>query len=291
MSKGFIMNFKQLLNETLTKRMKGILDGESNIHDKNEKLMKQGLKSPDEGSARHYYQLRTSKKIVIDGIKTAIPHGVKIAARTDLDDYHTDEPFGIRQNKTESDPLLKRFSVLIPHETKTEEYVTNDSGILAPVFDHENDGKWLEMAHVEPLRYKNMSEIEHSKITDRVASILKHDNFPNVKTINDLRETILHLSHKMQNSAYKMPQEHMQRVIHHPVIRKFCEIVANTNLYAGDMSENNMGIWKHPITNKDHLVLHDYGASNKIMDDYKKVFHKIQNGGNKLLETLMEHMK
>ena len=252
--------------------------------------MKQGLSLPKEGSSRYYYQLKTPKKIIIDGISTKIPHGVKLASKNDMDNYHDNEPFGMQQNKTESSLPLRNFHTLIPSKGNINEYETNPHGALAPVFDYKKDGSWLEIAHVSPIHHEGISKEEHSKMTGVVHDILHHPSFPDVRSTNDLRETIVHLTHKLNNPSYKIPLEHVNRLIHHPVINNFGKLVVNSSLHSGDFSDNNFGIWKHPVKGTYHLVLHDFGTTNEIMDNYKKVFHKMKNEHSNLLETLLEKM-
>lgn len=134
---------------------------------------------------------------------------------------------------------------------KGNSYVTNENGVLAPVLNKGKNGSWLEVAHVD--------KIDEDDNNEKLSKLLSHNgkNF----SWNDIRT---HLKMKYLDKHYIGNSE----LENHPLVKKFKNLMDKTDISPFDFTEKNIGIWKHPITKKEHVVLLDYGASKKLLNQY-----------------------
>lgn len=248
-----------IINEELDKKLETMLNTQGHVGSKIEHMINTGHENTGNGSSRRYFKLKSPKKIILDGQPVEIPHGVKLAQRGDLDNYHNHSPLGNLQNANESQLIYRPHSVIIPHPTKPGEYVTNPRGVLAPVFKSHEGGDWLEMGHVTPLEKFSSDEkytLMHSKA------------MPDV-THSDIQQALFRLEFTKHNPMSDIGQYHRQILNTHPVANGLARLVAHTGLGGTDLVEDNWGVWQHPITKKMHPVVLDYGASTDLLSKYR----------------------
>jgi hypothetical protein len=57
----------------------------------------------------------------------------------------------------------------------------------------------------------------------------------------------------------------------HPLLNNVIDLCHTADIHPGDFApKGNWGIWKHPITGKEHPVIIDYGFSNEVSKAYQK---------------------
>lgn len=77
-----------IINEELDKKLETMLNTQGHVGSKIEHMINTGHENTGNGSSRRYFKLKSPKKIILDGQPVEIPHGVKLAQRGDLDNYH-----------------------------------------------------------------------------------------------------------------------------------------------------------------------------------------------------------
>lgn len=255
----FLTYFNQyVINEELDKELSDMLNTPGFASDKIDNMIKAGHTETGKGSSRSYFKLKTPKKIILDGQEVSIPHGVKISRPNNLDSFHTNESFGKTQNKNEASSQYSPHAVIVPHPSKEGEFITNPHGVLAPVFSHNKTGSWLEMGHVTP-----MSEKSH----DERYKLMHDDDFPNT-THDNVITAINHFEALKQNSNHEIHPYYKQILRKHKLAKGISYLVAHTDLCGYDLPESNWGVWKHPITGKEHPVVLDYGGSTELLKNY-----------------------
>lgn len=276
--RGIIMNLLNSLQETmgcvnlseeLHTELKDILDSESSPRVKHGMITKKiralikdnkdtGLvdDKPKKGSSRAVYFPKEEKSISIDGVKTSMPTAVKIAFSGVLDKYRSGEPMlGELQNSKESGYHNDHFSVL-RREGDSKNHIYNEDGVLAPVVDHSNDDSWLEMGKVSPLT------------TSKFKQLTKTDDMPKGMNFNDFQR---HLVNEHEQSRGRRPYwsvDDEERVSNHPLTENVKNFMFDTGTDPRDLHKGNLGIWKHPITGKEHVVISDYGYDDETDKAY-----------------------
>lgn len=267
---------KTLLAEALTREIKDFLDSDLKLSDKHEGINYYGASLKGRGSSRNYYKFDTPKKISLDGEPISVEHGVKIPIISNLDHYHSNEIFGKQQNKNESLTAFNSHRTLIKNG---KEYKTNENGVLAPVFSSHPEGKWIEMAHVEPIENKNYNEEKTKEINQRFKNSIQNKDFPDI-TWNDIHGSLKRLEQTKHNN--NVLDDNDKKILDkHPVAKGLSKLIGNTSISAYDLTRDNIGLWKHPKTKKDHVVVLDYGASRKLLSDYDDATEKFFNGSEK----------
>lgn len=60
----------------------------------------------------------------------------------------------------------------------------------------------------------------------------------------------------------------------HPItidgVQKALDMCVNTGTHPADFHKQNLGIWKHPVTGKEHIVSSDAGFSVSVLGAYQK---------------------
>lgn len=262
------------LSEELHTELKDILDSEASPRVKHGMITKKiralikdnkdtGLvdDKPKKGSSRAVYFPKEEKSISIDGVKTTMPTAVKIAFSGRLDKYRSGEPMlGELQNSKESD-YHKGYWAVLKKDGDSKNHIYNEDGVLAPVVDHANDDSWLEMGKVSPLT------------TSKFKQLTKTDDMPKGMNFNDFHH---HLVNEHEQSRGRRPclgVEDEERVSNHPLTEKVKNFMFDTGNDPRDLHKGNLGIWKHPITGKEHVVISDYGyddETDKAYNDARK---------------------
>lgn len=216
--------------------------------------------TPKKGSSRAVFFPKEPRKIVIDGKPVEQHTAVKIAFPGALDKFtKSHKLLGEHQNEVESDHYTRQaHSMLV--EGKEGHFTTNEDGVTAPILGDHPDNHWLEMAKADKMtasHFKKMTKIpSHPKGLDFnkfVGSLQKsHDE-----------------AHGAQSYSSVSDEEH-EHIMQHPLYQKTEDFMHSTGNHPGDLRLQNYGVWKHPVTGKEHPVIRDYGFSNDISKLYKK---------------------
>jgi hypothetical protein len=228
---------------------------------------------PKKGSSRAVYFPSEPKKIVIDGKEAHMPTALKIAFPGDLDSYTGHhELLGEMQNRVESDHFTRNtFGIL--RETGDGKFETNhENGILAPVVSsHGDDGNdkhhWIEMGKISKFGAGDFRRLT------------KNENFPNGISHQEFFDAInrehAHAHGRGHYSEYS--DDHLDKVIEHPLVEKALDVAQTTGMQPVDLNKSNMGIWKHPHTGEEHIVISDYGYDKSIEKQYTAARRKKYN--------------
>lgn len=256
---------KDVLNEPENDRdrnvhMKHYQNKLNNFSRKVKDLSKRGEHSgleegtPKKGSSRAVFFPAEHKHITIDGEHAEQKTAVKIAFPGALDKHTGDNRLlGEHQNAVESDHFTNsNYSVL--NHTHSNHFEYNPHGITAPVLDHHEDHHWLEMAHADKLTAKKFTELTK---TESHPKGLKFDHFTQA----------LKNDHEAAH-GYHSGNDEFDHVRDHPLYETAQDFMHSTGNHPGDLRMQNMGVWKHPISGKEHPVIRDFGFSNDIAKLY-----------------------
>lgn len=206
------------------------------------------------GGNRAYVQHPNDKPIILDGVSTKIKLGTKIASVKRPTDKHD---YGVLQNIAETDEKFKPYYII--QHTGYSKFTHNPNGILATVLKKSKDGVYHEMLHATPLNEyidRNNKIFEH---------LTKHKDYPNGIGFNELMQNISN----QYNNSFKSHQVKLNdHILEHPLAKQLTHLIASTNAHPEDFSYDfNWGVWKHPVTGKEHPVIIDYGLTKQIMKD------------------------
>lgn len=261
-----------LISEEVSDAIMNVLNDKSKSHTQKIKaLTSSGHIGSVLGSSRQYFKMKSNKDIILDGRAVKIPHGIKVAQPSHLDEYHNHELFGKTQNKIESSDEFEDYRVIKPHPTKPGEYVTNPHGILAPVFHSHKGGDWLEMGHVIPFHDVTEEDKYHYMDDEKV---------PNVQH-GDIINAVKHFEHLKHHPDHTISNYYAQILRKHKIGRAVANVVANTKMSGYDMNDDNWGLWRNPITGKYHPVILDYGADHKLLQKYSEARKNFSTGDRK----------
>lgn len=217
---------------------------------------------PKKGSSRAVFFPTAPKKLKIDGRDTDVHTAVKIAFKGQLDG-HTGSPMmlGEHQNEIESDHFVRQHHAVLTHDPSTGEYHTNPEGVTAPVFDNHEDHHWLEMGKARNMTKKDFKEATK---TSSHPKGLDFDKF-HAKLEKDHND-----AHGGRGYSPHLSKEDEEHIESHPMYENTTNFIHTSDNHPGDLRIQNWGMWKHPITGKEHPVIRDYGFSNQIA----KLYHK-----------------
>ena len=263
----------ECLTEAVHHEIKQIMDADSSAKEKNDKittvirnLMHDGKDSglqhdkPILGSSRAVYLHKDSNDATIDGVKTKIPSVSKIAFASKLDDFRPDKPLlGELQNKAESDDELAKHAVL--HKTGHDTYNYNPDGVLAPVLSKHEGHHWLEMGEA------------HDVSDDKIKELTKTKDFPHGLTHDHIYNAVV-ADHKASIGRPNAFDGVDQKIYHHPLVKNLVNFMNESHASPFDFSKSNMGVWKHPVSGKEHIVLRDYGATHALINEYAQAQKK-----------------
>jgi len=216
---------------------------------------------PKKGSSRAVFFPHTPKDINVDGQDTKQHTAVKIAFPGALDKYTQDTHLlGEHQNRVESDHFTTHnYSML--HQNEDGSYTSNPDGVTAPVFENHDQNHWLEMAHADKLtgaKFKDLTKIaSHPKGLDfnKFVDTLQHDHYQ------------AHGEKRFGSATTEAERDHIRQ---HPLFENTQDFIYNTGNHPGDLRLANYGVWKHPVTRKEHPVITDYGYSDEVNKLYVK---------------------
>ena len=218
---------------------------------------------PKKGSSRAVMFVKDTIKAKIDGVDAEIPHVLKIAFRGNLDKYSNhDNLLGELQNKHE---INSRHHAMI-YQTGLDEYATNPNGFLPPILDFHEDGHWMSVGKVSPVKSPEFRELT------------KTEGFKKGISPEEFRVGLLH--HVYQAHGKRTPgwmlgnvsSERASQLISHPLVQKAVNFCLDTDTSPHDFGNRNLGIWEHPVTKERHIVASDAGYSDDVMKAYQKAF-------------------
>lgn len=225
------------------------------------------------GSSRAYLAHAELTPVTIDGKKTTMKTGTKVAIRASLDKYHKSENFdgfslGSLQNRAENDdPWVNTNYRILIHKGNHQFESNHEDGIFPPLLSHDEDThEWSHVGHVDKItgsQFKNLTKTEsHPKG-------ISHSDFCNV----------LERFHNRSNGRYheQSPQweSNLDHIEKHPLVQKFIYYHGNTGHPPHDYRQlANLGQWTHPLTGEKHIVARDHGYDTDVADAYTKARRK-----------------
>lgn len=262
---------QKALMEELHAKIKSILDDES-IHprDKNNyvsgmarQLIASGEDSglendqPRQGSSRAVYFPSEHRKIKLDGHDVQMPTAVKVAFPGYLDKYNkSGRLLGEHQNAVESDPEVTKHGVIV--KNKDGSFRTNPNGILVPHVDAHHWDHWVEVGRVTPLAdLAPEAMMEYTKSESHPEGIAHYQFY-------DVLDRGWDEAHG--KTIHWEPWE--EKIKHHPLVKAAESMIADTGMHPADFTEDNVGVWTHPVTGKKQIVIHDYGYDNEVAKHY-----------------------
>jgi hypothetical protein len=221
------------------------------------------------GSSREIKNLN-ERSIIIDGIPTSIKTIIKSRIENKFDKYLEVDSFGLKQNRFECNPLNTQYSILI--KDKHGSYSINELGCLAPVFDYDPEFEWLEMGYVSKL---NNFLFTCLTITDYYPEGISFDDFvfSAHKKYREIHK-IIHPSDTVYPN--QISDTEYEIVIKHPWVENFISWMTLVGFEANDLILKNMGIFYNPNTDKQYLVICDFGISREYWKQYRKLRDEIE---------------
>ena len=216
---------------------------------------------PKKGSSRAVFFPKEHKAINVDGQDVKQPTAVKVAFAGVLDKHTGDSHLlGEHQNAVESDHYTRQNHSML-HRENDGSYTSNPHGVTAPVLNESDDhNHWLEMAKAD-----KMSASKFSNLT-------KTESHPKGLKFNHFVDTLQHdhadaHGHQHHGITTEEERDHIRQ---HPLYDSTEDFMHSTDNHPGDLRLANYGVWKHPVTGKEHPVITDYGFSNHIAKLYAK---------------------
>lgn len=265
-----------ILSEAIHQDIKDIMDSDkidsknklSAVSKKAKELIKAGKDTgmesdkPVKGSSRAVFFPKDHKEITVDGVKTKTPTAVKIAFPGTLDKHHgEDTTLGQDQNELESDHYINRDYGVLSQTDGNHNYVSStheSGGVLAPVFSTHPEHHHLEMGKVDKFNVKDF------------AQATKNKEFPKGLKLNDVQNVMMHHHQMAHGQDIKKTTPEQDKLSKHPWVDHAISMMNDSNMHPGDVVPRNMGIYTHPVTNKKHAVMIDYGFSTNISKKYRK---------------------
>lgn len=244
--------FRQQKLNTFTKKFRSLVAN-------GEKTGIEGDK-PKKGSSRAVFFTEEPKKINVDGQDVDQPTVVKIAFPGILDRY-TGSPhlLGEHQNAAESDFYTRQNHSML-HRENDGSYTTNPHGVTAPILDDpDHHNHWLEMAKADKLT--------GTKFT----ALTKTDTHPKGLNFNKFVDTLQN-DHKeaqgIPTSDYVTSYEEQEHIKQHPLYDATQDFMYSVDHHPGDLRKANYGVWTHPVTGKEHVVITDSGFNKNAFRLY-----------------------
>lgn len=221
-----------------------------------------GLESdkPKKGSSRAVFFPKEHKDVVVDGKKVKMPTAIKIAFAGALDKYSGDTHLlGEHQNNVENDYHIRDHYSMLKKNYDDGSYSTNERGVVTPFLDDPTDhNHWLET-----VRADNITKSKFKNLT-------KTDTHPEGLDFDKFHETLQedHAAAHGQRYFNPISEEEKEHIRSHPLFENTQDFVYGTDNHPADFRLQNWGVWKHPVTGKEHPVIRDYGYSNHVAKLY-----------------------
>ena len=221
------------------------------------------------GSSRSYLKHTDDKDVEVDGKKTKLPVGTKVAIKSSLDVWHNKDDhggfsLGALQNEAEAGDhyVNSRYRILTKDSDHPHKFVSNhEHGIFPPLIDHDHENhEWSHVGHVEDITGKQFRDMTRSK------------DYPLGVSHKDFYDTLMR-RHNENNGRHwtgsKGREELLNKLDNHPLIKKFHAYHDETGNSPSDYHQlGNLGIWRHP-DGSSHIVARDHGFTNDVANAYK----------------------
>lgn len=265
------LNGLPFLEEGLHPEIKSVLDSDINSSYKMQHVARTikrllhagedtGLDSdkPLKGSSRAVYLHKEPHKIILDGKEAHIPSVTKIAFPGSLDKYNKSGALlGEHQNLVEADRFTNHRYGIITHKADGLGFETNhEAGVLAPLLESHPEGHYNHFGRIRPVGAGDFQRLT------------KTPDFPKGITHANFHEALM-LHHNEAHGQYRPTPEKIRNLQKHPFVEKVQDFVGTTGQHPADLNKRNMGIWTHPHTGEDHLVISDYGFSHTVAKQYQ----------------------
>jgi hypothetical protein len=227
------------------------------------------------GSSRAYMQHAEPENTIIDNEIAPMKVGTKVAIRSQLDRYHNHKEhdglhLGAMQNYAENGDHWVNNTYRVLTHTGNNHFETNtDSGIFPPLVDHDDKNhQWTKIGHARDIKASDWKKLTKTK------------EHPQGITHSDFHK-ILSRFHNRNNGNYwggsTAYETHLDKIEAHPLIQKFIDYHGNTGHSPADYGQQkNLGVWKHPVTGKEHIVARDHGFSNEVERAYRDARKKMR---------------
>lgn len=180
-------------------------------------------------------------------------------------DKYTKHPYllGEEQNAIEGrKDIHENHSILSPDKERGEgHYKYNPNGVTTPVFGSGDKSSWLEMGKVDKMTKGKFKELTK---TESHPKGINFDHFTNA-LLDDYRT-----SHGQESFYDTDEQKDHETLRSHPLYQNTENFIHHSDNHPADLSLRNYGIWKHPVTGKEHPVITDYGYSTQISKLYSR---------------------
>jgi hypothetical protein len=204
-------------------------------------------KSP-KGSSRAVLNTR-EHDIILDGKPAKVPGVLKMVIKGSREKIEG-RRVGVLQNKAEGSKEIQKHATMV--QLKSGKWKTNPKGVVPPVLAMGTNDKYLHMGHA-----RNASH-------DDIRRLTKSDVHPNGLAGYDLMDRIEYPERKDLKS---------------PIVKKFRRFMKATGV--SDFHQDNMGIWTHPHTGEEHLVLRDAGFDNTTKKAYRDTSFEYNSSSSK----------
>lgn len=270
-----------MINEEIKKEIRDVIDNptipSSTKHAAMAKLLKKMLHSgmetglvdtkPKKGSSRAVYFPSEPEDITLDDTPTKMHSVLKIAFPGQLDKYsNSDMLLGEHQTLHEGDQYIQNNYSVLRHIGENK-FHYNENGLLAPVLHTHEDGHYLHMGRISPIKSGEFNELT------------KNEDFPKGISHNEFQKAVQHEYDAANgNTPYvNFSEEKLKKLKEHPFVHNTIMFVLDTQTHPADFAKRNMGVWEHPITGKKHIVLADYGANSDVLKLYAKAYANMFN--------------
>lgn len=223
------------------------------------------------GSSRMWLTHEEPKAVTIDGHATHMKVGSKVVMKAALDKHRDKDKYpdslGTMQNRDENgDHFVNNHHRVLSedHDKSTPShkvYKTNEHGIFPPLVDHDHENhQWSEIGHTRDLKAGDFKKLTKTK------------SHPEGITHKDFTEA-LEREHDRAHGKYwkrgEYHEQHLDHVTEHPLVQNFLDYHSNFAAPPHDYRQRkNLGVWKHPVTGKEHIVARDHGFSSEVMHAY-----------------------
>jgi hypothetical protein len=215
---------------------------------------------PKKGSSRAVFFPKEPTKLKIDGHDTQMHTALKVAFPGQLDKYrHSDEPLlGEEQNRVEGDHWTNSQYGVLRQGDRHDEYHTNEHGFLAPMLHAHDEGHYVHFGKIEPVKAGDFKA--HTKAPGFEKGISHDEMFDYLNH---------HYSEAHGQKHYgKTSPERIEQLEQHPMLERMHDWMLNTGAHPADLNKRNMGVWTHPVTQKKHIVVSDYGFTGDVAKMY-----------------------
>ena len=227
------------------------------------------------GSSRAYVKESSSTPVIVDGKKSSMHTGYKIAIPASLDRSHDHKKYegtlGQMQMRAENGDYFLNDNYRVLTKVKNvkgqHHFESNtERGIFPPLLDHDYDHhSWSHIAHVD-------------KLGANFRSLTKTPTHPKGISHEDFCETLERAWHKDHGKWWKTSEENEKRMDHneeHPLVQKFLDHQRTFGMPPHDYRQRgNMGVWTHPVSGEQHIVARDHGFNEEVMKAYKEARKK-----------------